>query len=144
MSTSLGVTAGYVEQLAAGIRPIDCIPQSFADSCSRYLNVPTIVVKILAGNIRMSDFLQRFETEEDATDRAIRQIQLDPQLCEVLPKDLAALPLDAKKAIALMHSEVTGSNLFGLRELPETVHWLQRAALNVEDAMANAGEAQKG
>jgi transcriptional regulator with XRE-family HTH domain len=141
MATSLGVTAGYVEQLAAGIRPIDGIQQEFADNCSRYLNVPTIVVKLLSGNIRMSDFLQRFETEEEVTDRAIRQIQLDPQLSEALPADLAALPFEAKKAIALMYAEVTSSNLFGLRELPETVYWLQRAALNVEDALSNADEA---
>ena len=138
LARSLGVTHGYVEQLAVGIRHTNTIQQEFADACSRYLDVPTVVVKLLSGNIRMSDFLNRTETDEEATDRAIRQIQSDPHLCETLPKDLIALPVDAKKAIALMYAEVTSNDLFNVRELPETVYWLQRAALNFDEASANA------
>jgi hypothetical protein len=140
MARFLGVNYGYVQQLISGIRQTSTVPQEFADACSRYLDVPTIVVKLLAGNIRMSDFLFRSETEEDATDRAIRQIQSDPHLCEALPRDLIALPTDAKKAIALMYAEVTSNDLFNAKELPDTVYWLQRAALNIDDASANVGE----
>ena len=88
----------------------------------------------------MSDFLYRSETDEEATDRAIRQIQSDPHLCEALPKDLIALPVEAKKAIALMYAEVTSNDIFNVRELPETVYWLQRAALNFDEASANVGQ----
>jgi hypothetical protein len=140
LARSLGVTHGYVEQLAIGIRNTNTIQQEFADACSRYLDVPTIVVKLLSGNIRMSDFSHRSETDEEAIDRAIRQIQSDPHLREALPKDLIALPVDAKKAIALMYAEVTSNDLFNVRELPETVYWLQRAALNFGEACANVGD----
>ncbi len=139
MARFLGVTHGYVEQLATGIRPINNITHDFADACSLYLNVPTIVCKLLSGNIRLSDFLHRPQSEAETIDRAIREIQSDPQLCEALPNDLQLLPLDAKKAIALMYAEVTSNDLLSVKELPETVHWLQRAALNIDEASASVG-----
>ena len=88
----------------------------------------------------MSDFLHREQSEVETIDRAIREIQSDPQLCEALPNDLQLLPFDAKKAIALMYAEVTSNDLLNVKELPETVHWLQRAALDIEEASANLGE----
>jgi hypothetical protein len=139
LARSLGITQGYLEQLEVGIRNTKTIQQEFADACGRYLDVPTIVVKLLSGNIRISDFSHRGETDEDAIDRAIRQIQSDPHLCDDLPKNLIALPVDAKKAIALMYAEVTSNDLFNARQLPDTVYWLQRAALNFDEASTNVG-----
>jgi hypothetical protein len=129
MSRELGVTYGYIHQLATGLRSTAHISQEFADLCGRYLGVPTVVVKLIAGDIRMSDFAFRQEDEEAEVDRALRQVQDDPQVRQAIPQDLLALPLAAKKAVLLMHSRATGHPMLGLRELPLTVRWLQRAAV---------------
>lgn len=139
MAAQLGVTLGYVEQLASGLRPVNEIPQNFADACSRYLNVPTIVIKLLSGNIRMADFLHRAESEHEMLDRAMRDVQADPQLCDVLPRNLLQLPTEAKKTIALMYAEVTSGDVFNIKALPETVYWLQRTAVLIDEASDQAG-----
>lgn len=133
LAAKFGVTYGYINQLRNGIRKTENISQDFAEACARYLDVPTIVVKLLAGSIRLTDFLHRQESEEAAVDRAIRQIQDDPKIRQAMPADLKSLPLDAKKAIALMYSEVSSSDIFGTRELPSIVFWLQRAAVTHDE-----------
>ena len=129
LTSKLGVTYGYINQLRNGIRKVENISQEFSEACARYLNFPTIVVKLLAGSIRLTDFLHRQETEEAAVDRAIRQIQDDPKIRQAMPADLKSLPFEAKKAIALMYSEVSSNDIFGTFELPNILFWLQRAAV---------------
>lgn len=129
MSAELGVTYGYIAQLRNGIRHSEHISQGVADACARYLGVPAVVVKLIAGSIRMSDFMCSRESEEQVLDRAIRQVQGDPQIRHSLPHDLLQLPLAAKRAVVLMYAESTGHDLFGYRELPAIVKFLQRAVM---------------
>ena len=129
MAAMLGVTCGYINQLRHGIRQTENISQDFAEACARYLDFPTIVIKLLAGSIRLTDFLRCNESEEAAVDRAIQQIQDDPKIRQALPADLKSLPLEAKKAIALMYTEVSSNDVFGTKELPHILFWLERAAV---------------
>ena len=132
LAQALGVTYGYINQLRNGVRSTEDISQAFAEACARYLGgIPTVVVKLLAGNIRLSDFLYRQETEEEAIDRSLRQMLEDPKMRAVLPAaaELASWTLEAKRAIVLMYSEVSCSDFFNTRELPNILFWLQRAAV---------------
>jgi hypothetical protein len=131
MAVALGVSFGYINQLRSGIRKSEDISQAFADACGRYLGYPPIVVKLLAGNIRMSDFLHRAETEEAAIDRGIRHMMADAKVRATLP-DISALtcmPFQAKRALVLLYSEVSSSDILNTRELPNIVFWLQKAAI---------------
>jgi hypothetical protein len=56
LSKLLGVTVGYLHQLRSGMRQASNISVDFAASCASYLQVPTIVVKLVSGQVRMSDF----------------------------------------------------------------------------------------
>jgi len=103
MAAALGVTYGYINQLRNGIRKTEDITHDFCVACARYLGVPTIAVKVMAGVVRMSDFLHHAESEVDGVERAIRHIQDDTIIRQAVPVDLISLTFEAKKAIALLY-----------------------------------------
>lgn len=140
LASKLGVTYGYIAQLRNGNREVACISHGFATACARFLGVPTVVVFLLSGFLTMRDFSFTHESEEEILERAIRLVQSDPHIRSSLPVDLALLPLDAQRAIALLYSESTGADVFRLRELPECARWLQRAAV-IHDENEFAAEA---
>lgn len=129
MARELRVTSGFVNQLRAGIRFTENISHEFAVECGRYLGAPAIVIKLISGSIRMSDFGFPYESEEQVIDRALRAIQSDPKLRSALPGELMSLPLDVKKMMVMMYAETSSQDVFGLHELPEMLRWLQRAAV---------------
>lgn len=141
MARELDVTYGYIGQLRVGLRATANISHEFAASCARFLGVPTVVVLLLAGYLRMSDFAFTAESEEEMVDRALRHVQEDPQVRAAVPVELGRLSLDAKKAVVMMYAESAGADVLNLRELPEILRWLQRAAVINDE---NAFEAMKG
>jgi transcriptional regulator with XRE-family HTH domain len=134
MAETLGVTSGYFLQLCKGIRNIDSASQEFFVACARYLGVPPVVCKLLAGNLRMSDFLLRAESEEEAVDRSFRKMTDDPTARSLLPSDTSAFSTEAKRSLVLMYAESSGQDILGARRLPDIVYWLQRAAVLFDDA----------
>lgn len=129
MARELGVTYGYIAQLRQGTRRVELISHDFAASCASYLGVPAIVVKLVSGSIRISDFAFPCESEEQLVDRAVRAMQDDPQLRACLPGEMAQLPLEVKKMLVAMYAQTSSQDVYGLHALPETVRWLQRAAM---------------
>jgi hypothetical protein len=129
LALELGVTSGYIGQLATGYRVPEAISQSFAESCARYLRVPTIVVKLLAGNIHLSDFASHENRDENMLELAFSRLLADPEVSRMLPPNADTLPEEAKRMLVLLYADVACSDLFGLRQLPDIVHSLQRAAL---------------
>ena len=148
LAEALGVTMGYMLQLQRGIRRVQDITHDFCASCATYLGVPTIAVKLVAGVIRVTDFLNPAQTEEEVIERAIRKMQDDPVIRQAVPMDLTAMPLDAKKALVLMYTETSMQDVLGLSELPSIVHWCQKAAVlhdeRQRDLMARNEEVPAG
>ena len=140
LARALGVTVEYWKKLKASKIRADLASQAFFEACARYLGVPPVVCKLLAGNIRMTDFCYR-ETEEQATERALRQMMQDPVVRALMPGDITSLDMRAKQALVLLYSEVSSADVLGGRQLPEIVHWLQRAALVCDDHALNARQA---
>lgn len=134
MAAELGVTYGYIHQLRTGIRRTSSISHDFAAACGGFLGVPTVVVLLLAGYLTMSDFAVRALSEEEAVERALREMLDDSHVRSSLPEDVSALPVAAKRALVMMYAEVTGRDMFGVRELPNMVRWLQRAAVLHDEA----------
>lgn len=133
MSRALGVNYGYVLQLCNGVRNVENVSQDFLDICGRYLGVPTIVCKVLSGNIRMSDFLHRAVSEQEAVDRCLRQMMGDPERRNRLPSDPMSLEMVAKRALVLIHMTIEQEDFFGVKGLPNIVQWLQRCAVDCDD-----------
>lgn len=132
MAKELGVTYGYINQLRSGIRSAQHIGQEMAQACARYLGVPTIVVKIICGRVLVGDFAMPNETEEQMVERALERMTDDPQVRRSIPVDMASLGQDAKKALVMLYAETTNLDFFEARQLPQTLSYLQRAALNHE------------
>lgn len=133
MSLALGVNYGYVLQLCNGIRNVENVSQDFLDVCARYLDVPTIVCKVLSGNIRMSDFLHRADSEQEVVNRCLRQMMDDPVRSKLLPSDPMSLEVVAKRTLVLMHMEIEQEDFLGVKGLPKIVQWLQRCAVDSDD-----------
>lgn len=95
--------------------------------------MPTIVCKVLSGNIRMSDFLHRADSGQEAVDRCLRQMMDDPEHSKVLPSDPMSLEMVAKRALVLMHLKIEQDDFLGVKGLPKIVQWLQRSAVDCDD-----------
>jgi len=140
LSKSLGVTYGYISQLRNGFRSTANISQDFAFASAQYLGVPTVVVKLLAGNIRIRDFLYPHQDEETALNNAVNRMARDPVVGAMVPANVEGLPIDAKRALVMVYGEASGTDPLGARRLPDIVHWLQRASLLYADRCIQAQE----
>ena len=141
LADELGVTPGYIHHLRSRIRSPAAIGQEFADACGRFLGVPTVVVKLLAGRLLVRDFCPPRETEGEMVDRVFRRMLEDPTARQCLPADLAGIDGAARKALVLMYAEASGQDVFGLRELPTMLQYLQRAVVIHDE---NEGLAVRG
>lgn len=138
MADELGVTYSYIYQLRCGVRQTQHISSEVAGACGRYLGVPTIVVKVLAGVIPMSDFVWPFQSEDDLINRALDKMKADPIARALLPADVRSLPMATRRSLVLIYSESSGQDVLGVRKLPDVLHWLQRAALIHDDNATRA------
>lgn len=129
MTEELGVTVGYIHQLKSGHRQLAHISDVFARACARYLGVPPIVVKLLAGRVSVADFLSPTASEPQAIERAFRAMLDDPAVRQLLPLNIDQLPPEARKALVMLYAEVTHTDVFGVRELPTMLRYLQQAAV---------------
>lgn len=142
MASALGVTYGYINQLRNGIRKVSHISNEFARSCANYLGVPTVVVKLVSGSISLSDFAWPAVDEDMVVERAFQRMLSDPNVRPSLPRNAHKLPVPAKRAMVMMYAEITGVDIFGARQLPNIVHWLQRAAIVHDGHEGQAMEAK--
>lgn len=138
MAESLGVTAGYIHQLRTGHRHLCNISDGFARSCARYLGVPPIVVKLLAGRIAVTDFLNPEVSEEALIERGFRSMLGDASVRELMPVDLDVLSPDARRALVMLYAEVTHADIFGARGLPNMLRYLQQAAVVHDENLESA------
>ena len=142
MASALGVTYGYINQLRNGIRKVSHISNEFARSCANYLGVPTVVVKLVSGSISLSDFAWPAVDEDMVVERAFQRMLSDPNVRPSLPRNAHKLPVPAKRAMVMMYADITGVDIFGARQLPDIVHWLQRAAIVHDGHEGQAMEAK--
>lgn len=112
----LGTTRAYLSELWQAPKKTKRISADFARRCGDYLRVPPIVVRVLAEQVTLADFIPSSESEEEAIDR-VRQVLLTNPM---------ALQMDAMHAPG-MHEQFPGADLFGLRWLPGILEWLEPA-----------------
>lgn len=141
LALELGVTVSYIHQLRSGHRQLAHISDNFARACSRYLGVPSIVVKLLAGRVSVADFLIPAASEAEVIERGFRSMLDDPSVRPLIPVDVDALSADARRALVMLYAEVTHNDVFGARELPTVLRYLQQAAV-VHDENQEMAEAK--
>lgn len=141
LASELGVTAGYLRMLAQGVRLTCNISQEFACACARYLGVAPVVVKVIAGQLRISDFGWPHQAGTSGT-QVLEQAVGDMQaLLGVQPggrDDFSVAPAEFQQAWLLLKDTGLLADLLNLKAIPGCVQWLQRAATHHDAAEAHA------
>jgi len=139
LAQQLGVTHGYLYQLANGARSLECISSNFARACAQYLDIPAVVVMVAAGRIGIEDFLmpegERSPTKQLA--EGLERIAADPIVGALMPDAVWDVPDSVKALLVALYEDATQRELFPPRHLPAIFQGLRDAVLLVEEQDAN-------
>lgn len=145
MAQHVGVTFGYVRQLATGVRLVEQMSGDFCRACANYLDIPPVAVMLAAGRITLSDFLMP-EVERAPgwqLTAGLERIAADPMLGCLMPKEVWDAPDTVKQLLVALYEDATKQELMPTRQLPMIFRGLQDAALVLaeEDAVNDAAYA---
>lgn len=132
MARELGVTFGYVRQLATGVRLTEHVSNEFCRACADYLDIPPVAVMLSAGRIKMSDFLMPDDIERAPgwqLTAGLERIAADPLVGCLMPREIWAVPDSVKQLLIALYEDATKQELMPTRQLPVIFRGLQNAAL---------------
>jgi transcriptional regulator with XRE-family HTH domain len=115
-ATELGVTYGYVAQLANGTRAVNTISDDFAAACAEYLGTPRLQVLTMAGRVKPEDYFAGADAYQQDLERALRFIEADVQWCHVLTPELRACSADTQFGVVRLYEVATGTVLMPRRQ----------------------------
>ena len=58
LCAALNVTKGYLTMIGTGARPESSLSVEFVRSCANYLEVPSLIIQIIAGRISEQDLVE--------------------------------------------------------------------------------------
>lgn len=131
MSQAIGVTFGYVRQLATGVRLVEQVSGDFCRACANYLDIPPVAVMLAAGRITLQDFLMP-EVERAPgwqLTAGLERIAADPLVGCLMPQEVWDTPDTVKQLLVALYEDATKQELMPTRELPMIFRGLQDAAL---------------
>ena len=127
MSKHLGVTYGYIAQLRTGHRLTIHISDGFANSCARYLNVPPVLVKLIAGRIMPADFAWPQEARQSRVDATTKKMLTDARFASSVPPGFLGCDESVQEFVCMLYDELNTSFDERLKTLPKALRALQRA-----------------
>jgi len=101
MSQQIGVTFGYVRQLATGVRLVEQVSGDFCRACANYLDIPPVAVMLAAGRITLQDFLMP-EVERAPgwqLTAGLERIAADPLVGCLMPQEVWDAPDPVKQLL---------------------------------------------
>ena len=125
----LGVTYGYIAQLRNGLRQVVHISPRFAAACAQYLGVPVIAVKLMAGQVSVTDFVFPPRPLRESLDTGLKRIEADPLLGSMMPSTVYTLDDSTKAFIIACYEQATTEEVLPSRALPRLLLDLQHAAM---------------
>lgn len=138
MSQQIGVTFGYVRQLATGVRLVEQVSGDFCRACANYLDIPPVAVMLAAGRITLQDFLMP-EVERAPgwqLTAGLERIAADPLVGCLMPQEVWDAPDSVKQLLVALYEDATKQELMPTRQLPVIFRGLQDAALVLAEADA--------
>jgi len=136
MSQQIGVTFGYVRQLATGVRLVEQVSGDFCRACANYLDIPPVAVMLAAGRITLQDFLMP-EVERAPgwqLTAGLERIAADPLVGCLMPQEVWDAPDPVKQLLVALYEDATKQELMPTRQLPVIFRGLQDAALVLAEA----------
>jgi transcriptional regulator with XRE-family HTH domain len=151
LAAHLGVTVGYLHQLANGTRETRHISGDFSRSCAEYLDIPPVAVMLAAGRLDLRDFRMPQTTQAPGWQfaKGLQRIAADPLVGCLMPEEVWDAPApvqqmlvalyDARIHDARMHDATHRERSRPAQHTPLLLQALQDAALVL--AHADATEA---
>jgi hypothetical protein len=115
MNNALGVSAGYIQQLANGLRQVSAISDDFAAACAKYLGLSKVHVLSLAERIKPQDFFSSEDAYKLEVERAMKFIASDARWSLVVTQELRASSLETKYGVVRLYEAATGTVLMTSR-----------------------------
>lgn len=147
IAQALQCTPTYLNELRCGGRKTEFIGQEFAEAVSAYLGVPTILVKLLAGRLTMSDFAWPQRTQEEEIADCLRVLCEDPVIGAYVPNELLTASPEVQLFVWQLYTECAEMHPWPIRTLPRALQYLQAAAQGdevAEEALNELRDAMSG
>ena len=146
MARELGVTYGYIAQLRQGHRDIQHISREFAGSVARYLSdtfgkpIPPILVMLIAGRIRIDDWLPVGEAGHERLRRGLERLASDPVVGGMMPQAVWEAEPSIQQFLLSLYEEVAADDSLGTHRLPGLLEELLNAAIVLDDVEQRLSE----
>lgn len=146
MARELGVTYGYIAQLRHGHRDTQNISREFAGSVARYLSdtfgktIPPILVMLIAGRIRIDDWLPVGEAGHERLRRGLERLASDPMVGGLMPKAVWQAEPGVQQFLLSLYEEVASDDSLGTHRLPGLLQELLNAAIVLDDVEQRMSE----
>jgi transcriptional regulator with XRE-family HTH domain len=104
LAKRLGVGASYLSQLTNGAKPMSGVSELFLRTCAEYLEIPPVLVYLLAGRLQAKDFFVSPKTFEQHLNNALELICCSSIAAETAVDAglLTELPAAAKLLIVVL------------------------------------------
>lgn len=135
MARQIGVSYGYLAQLASGLRSMEGVTADFCRATARYLGIPPVTAMLAAGRLNSFDFLmpESGESPSGQLNEGLERIASDPLVGCLMPAEVWDAPDSVKSLLVALHEEVTQRELFPPRRMLSLFQGLQDAALVLEE-----------
>lgn len=137
----LGISLEELERCKRGQAAELVMDRAFMTKAARYLAIPPITARLLAGDIRVGDFATRIESPTDTIEREFARMLTDPKLRALVPDSVANLTDEYRHYLVMVYGKNRAMELAELPLLPDILRWLQRAAIQHDEHEAMAAHA---
>jgi hypothetical protein len=135
MARELGVTYGYIAQLRTGHREVQHISRPFAQAISKYLTesfgkpIPPILVMLIAGRIRIEDWLPIGTPGGELIQRGLERLAGDPMVGGMMPAEVWDAEPSVKRFVLSLYDEASSRDSLETHTLPGLLDGLLNAAI---------------
>lgn len=139
MARELGVTYGYIAQLRHGHRDTQHISREFAGAVARYLSdafgkpIPPILVMLIAGRIRIADWLPAGDAGHERIRRGLERLASDPMVGGMMPQAVWEAEPGVQQFLLSLYEEVAVDDSLESHRLPGLLEELLNAAIILDE-----------
>ena len=138
MAENLSYSYPYINLLMSGLRRVDQVSDDFTDKAAAYLQVPRVVVLMLASRITPADYFEIGTFTAALIEPAMRFISEDQKWGPLLTGEMRNGSLDTKYGIIKLYEAATGKKLLDseldVSQLATEIQRMKALAAVVEQA----------
>ena len=138
MAEQLGYSYPYINLLISGLRRVDQVSDEFTDKAASYLQVPRVVVLMLAARITPADYFEIGSFTASLIEPAMRFIVEDQKWGPLVTAEVRNGSLETKYGVIKLYEAATGKKLLDaeldVTQLAAQIQRMQKLAESAEHA----------